>query len=162
MRFYPTHHQVYCGIALHAPSMSIWIVSHDGELLLHRPLKAAPEPFLKAISHYRDGLVVAGEGLFTWYWLADLWAHEGMPFGLGPALSMKAIHGGKAKNDKIDSPTMAALLPPASGYPAQMRAARDLVRRRTHLMRNQADLLAHVHKTNSQYTRPEIGKKNRV
>jgi hypothetical protein len=40
-----------------------------------------------------------------------------------------------------------------------MRAARDLLRRRTHLMRRRADLLAHVQNTNSQYNLPEIGKK---
>jgi transposase len=53
---------------------------------------------------------------------------------------MKAIHGGKAKNDKIDSQKIAALLrggmlPQAYVYPAEMRATRDLFRRRTHLMR---------------------------
>ena len=40
-----------------------------------------------------------------------------------------------------------------------MRATRDLLRRRTHLMRKRAELLAHVHNTNSQYNLPEIGKK---
>ena len=44
--------------------------------------------------------------MFTWYWLADLCADEGIPFVLGHALSMKAIHGGKAKNDKIDAHKM--------------------------------------------------------
>ena len=34
--------------------------------------------------------------------------------------------------------------PQASGYPAAMRATRDLLRRRTPLMRHRADLLAHV------------------
>src|SRR5215831_15084095 len=102
--------------------------------------------------------------MFTWYWLADLCADEGIPFVLGHALYMKAIHGGKAKNDKIDSQKIAALLrggllPQASVYPAQMRATRDLLRRRTHLMRKRAELLAHVHNTNSQYNLPEIGKK---
>ena len=38
--------------------------------------------------------------MFTGYWLADLCAQEGLPFVLGHALYMKAIHGGKAKNDK--------------------------------------------------------------
>jgi hypothetical protein len=41
--------------------------------------------------------------MFTWYWLADLCAKEGIAFVLGHALYMKAIHGGKAKNDKIDA-----------------------------------------------------------
>jgi hypothetical protein len=40
-----------------------------------------------------------------------------------------------------------------------MRATRDLLRRRTHLMRKRAELLAHVQNTNSQYNLPEIGKK---
>jgi hypothetical protein len=35
-----------------------------------------------------------------------------------------------------------------------MRATRDLLRRRTHLMRKRAALLAHVQNTNSQYNSP--------
>jgi hypothetical protein len=70
-------------------------------------MQAAPEPFLKAIAPYRDGLVVAVECMFTWYWLADLCAQAGIPFVLGHALYVKAIHGGKAKNDKIDSQKIA-------------------------------------------------------
>jgi transposase len=116
------------------------------------------------VAPYRDGLVVAVECLFTWYWLADLCADQGIPFVLGHALYMKAIHGGKAKNDKIDSQKMAALLrggmlPQTYVYPAAMRATRDLWRRRTQLMRKRAALLAHVQHTNSQYHLPEIGKK---
>jgi transposase len=72
-------------------------------------MKAAPEPFLKAIALYRGGLV-AVECIFTWYWLADLCAAEGIACVLGHALDMNAIHGGKAKNDKIDSQKIAALL----------------------------------------------------
>jgi transposase len=164
MRFYTNQHQFYCGIDLHARSMYVCIVSQDGEILLHRNMKAAPEPFLKAVAPYRDGLVVAVECIFTWYWLADLCADEGIPFVLGHALYMKAIHGGKAKNDKIDSQKIAALLrggmlSQAYVYPAQMRATRDLLRRRTHLMRKRAELLSHVQNTNSQYNLPEIGKK---
>jgi transposase len=118
-------------------------------------MKAAPDPFLKAVAPYRDGLVVAVECLFPWSWLADLCAQEGLPFGLGHALYLKAIHGGKAKHDTIDSQKLAALLrggmlPQAYVYPAERRATRDLLRRRTHLMRKRAELLAPVQNTNSQ------------
>jgi transposase len=87
-----------------------------------------------------------------------------IPFVLGHALYMKAIHGGKAKNDKIDAHKIAVLLrggmlPMAYVYPPQMRATRDLLRRRMHLMRKRSELLAHVQNTNSQYNLPEIGKK---
>src|SRR6266436_3362630 len=63
---------------------------------------------------------------------------------------MKAIHGGKAKNDKIDSQKIAVLLrggmlPQAYVSPAEMRATRDLLRRRMHLARKRGELLAHVH-----------------
>src|ERR687884_365562 len=127
-------------------------------------MKAAPEPFLKAVAPYRPGLVVAVECIFTWYWLADLCVDQGIPFVLGHALYMKAIHGGKAKNDKIDAHKIAVLLrggmlPQAYVYPAEMRATRDLLRRRIHLMRQRAELLAHVQNTNSQYNLPDIGKK---
>ena len=110
MRFYTTQHPVYCGIDLHARSMYVCILSYDGESLVHRHMKAAPEPFLKAVAPYREGLVVAVACMFTWYWLADLCAEQAIPFVLGHALSMKAIHGGKAKNDTIDSQKSAALL----------------------------------------------------
>jgi hypothetical protein len=77
---------------------------------------------------------------------------------------MKAIHGGKAKNDTIDAQKSAVLLrggmlPQADVYPADMRATRDLLRRRMPLMRKRAELRAHIHKTNSQYHLPDIGKK---
>jgi len=110
MRFYTTQHPFYCGIDLHARTMYLCILHQAGEMMLHRNMKARPEMLLKAIAPYRDDIVVAVECIFTWYWLADLCAREGIPFVLGHALSMKAIHGGKAKNDKIDSQTIAVLL----------------------------------------------------
>ena len=120
MRFYTTQHPCYCGIDLHARSMYICILHQESEIMLHRNMKASPETFLKAIAPYRDAMVVAVECLFTWSWLADLCAQEGLPFVLGHALSMKAIHGGKAKNDQIDAHQIAVLLrggmlPQASG-----------------------------------------------
>jgi transposase len=131
MRFYTDQHPLYCRIDLHARSLYVCILSHEGEILLHRHMKAAPEPFLKAVAPSRQGLVVAVECIFTWYWLADLCAEQGIPTVLGHALYIKAIHGGKAKNDKIDSEKIAMLLrggmlPQAYVYPAEMRATRDL------------------------------------
>ena len=81
---------------------------------------------------------------------------------MGPALSIKAIHGGTAKNDTIDAQKLAVwrrggLLPQAYGYPAARRATRDRLRRRWHLTRPRAALLPHVPQTNGQYTLPELG-----
>ena len=164
MRFYTKQHKFYCGIDLHARTMYVWVLNQEGEIMFHRNMKASPETFLTAIAPYRNDIVIAVECMFTWYWLADLCAQEGIPFVLGHALSMKAIHGGKAKNDKIDAHKIAVLLrggmlPQAYVYPAAMRATRDLLRRRMYLTRKRAELLAHIQNTNSQYNLPEIGKK---
>jgi transposase len=144
--------------------MYLCVLNQEGESLLHWHMKAGPEPFLQAIAPYREDLVICVEGIFTWYWLADLCTREGIPFVLGHALSMKAIHGGQAKNDRIDAQKIAMLLrggmlPQADVYPAEMRATRDLLRRRMHLTRKRAELLAHIQNTNSQYNLPAIGKK---
>ena len=103
MRFYNVIHKHYCGIDLHARNMYTCVLDQEGKTLLHRDLPTNPDVFLKAITPFRENLVVAVECIFTWYWLADLCAREGIDFVLGHALYMKAIHGGKAKNDRIDS-----------------------------------------------------------
>ena len=48
MRCYTNQHPFDCGIDLHARSMYVCMVSSDGEILLHRNMKAAPEAFLTA------------------------------------------------------------------------------------------------------------------
>jgi transposase len=164
MPFYTKQHKSYCGIDLHARRMDVCVLHQDGDIVMHRNMQARPDTFLRPVAPYRDDLVVAVACVSPWYWLADLCAQEGMPFVLGHALSMKAIHGGKANNDTIDAHKIAVLLrggmlPQAYVYPAEMRATRDLLRRRMSLSRKRADLLAHIQNTNSQYNVPEIGKK---
>ena len=161
MRFYTRQHQYYCGIDLHARSIYVCILNQEGEVPVHKNLRAKPEAFLAVIAPYRDDLVVAVECMFTWYWIADLCAQEGLTFVLGHAVYMKAIHGGKAKNDRIDSYKIAHLLrggnmPFSYVYPQQMRATRDLLRRRNFLMRKRAELLSHIQNTNAQYNLPEF------
>jgi len=99
MRFYTRQHRHTCGVDLHARTMYVCVLDAEGEVVLHQNLPATPEAFLQALAPFRDDLVVACECIFTWYRLADLCAREGIAFVLGHALFMKAIHGGKVKND---------------------------------------------------------------
>jgi transposase len=136
--------------------MYLCILDQDGNKRLHRNVRAKPQDFLTAIEGFRDDLVVGVECMFTWYWLADLCLNEGIKFLLGHALYMRAIHGGKKKDDKLDSEKIARLLrggtfPLSYVYPREMRATRDLLRRRTFLMRRRSELLAHVQLVNQQY-----------
>ena len=156
MRFYTKQHKFYCGIDLHTSKMYLCILNQEGDTVLHRNIKTNPETFLRLIKPFRENIVVCAECMFTWYWLADLCAEEDITFVLGHALYMRAIHGGKSKNDKIDSLKIASLLrggliPQAYVYPCKMRSTRDLMRRRNHFMRKRAELLAHIQNTASQY-----------
>ncbi len=164
MRLYTGQHKFYAGIDLHARSMYIHILNDQGKTVFDQDLPASPTAFLEAVKPFRDGLVVGAECMFAWYWLADLCEDHSIPFVLGHALYMKAIHGGKAKTDKIDAGKLAALLrgglfPMAYAYPRAKRQTRDLLRRRSFFVRQRAQLIAHIQNTNSQFNHPPFSKK---
>ena len=100
MRFYKEQHTYYCGVDLHTKTMYLCILDSQGNTVLSRNILANPSSFLKAIAPYRENLVVGCECIFMWYWLADLCKAEEITFVLGHALYMKAVHGGKTKNDR--------------------------------------------------------------
>jgi transposase len=140
------------------------LLNQAGDKVLHKEVAAEPAALFDALAPYRAGLVVACECMFAWYWLADLCAKENIPFVLGHALYMKAIHGGKAKNDRIDAEKIAVLLrggtlPQAYVYPKGLRETRDRLRRRMYLVHRRAEAITHVQNTNSQYNLPASGKK---
>ena len=164
MRFYKQQHKYYCGIDLHARKMYVCILDQNGKTKVHQNIKTDPEQFFELIFPYLDDVVVGVECVFCWYWLADLCAEHQIPFTLGHALYMKAIHGGKTKNDKIDSYKIALLLkgsnfPIAYPYPAKWRATRDLLRRRMYIAHRCGELVAHIQNTNTQYNLPAFSKK---
>lgn len=161
MRFYTQQHQHYAGVDLHARSMYVCVLDAQGQTRIHQKVPTQPEAFLRLIEPCREDLVVACECLFCWYWLADLCAQEHIAFVLGHAYYMRAVHGGKSKNDRLDSQKIAVLLrggmlPRAYVYPRAMRSTRDLLRRRLHFVRKRAELLAHFQNTQSQYNLPAL------
>lgn len=163
MNYYKDKHKHSCGIDLHSKTMYLCLLNESGETVLHKNIKSKPDAFLEAVADYREDLVVGVECMFCWYWLADLCESEGIEFVLGHALYMKAISGGKTKNDKQDAEKIAMLLrsgmfPQAYVYPKAYRATRDLLRRRMHLMRKRAELLSHIQNTRHQYNLPSFEK----
>lgn len=111
MRFYTRQHVFITTISIFMLAASSLHLGHQqGNTLVHRKLPCEAEQLLKALAPYREDLVVAVECLLCWYWVADLCSEQGIEFVLGHALYMKAIHGGKPKNDRIDSYKIAALL----------------------------------------------------
>ena len=159
MNFYNHTHPYYCGIDLHARSLYVCVIDQAGETRVHKEIPANPGKLKQLLEPFIDNVVVGVECMHCWYWVSDFCETLGVNFILGHALYMKAIHGGKAKNDRIDSYKIACLMrggnfPLAYVYPKEMRATRDLLRRRMKIVRHGANLKAHVANTTSQYNLP--------
>ncbi len=161
MNFYNNTHPYYCGIDLHAKLLYVCILDDKGEICLHKEIPACPVRLKQLLEPYIGNIVVGVECMHCWYWVSDFCQDLSIDFILGHALYMKAIHGGKAKNDKIDSYKIAKLIrggnfPLAYVYPKEMRATRDLLRRRTKMVKQGGNLKAHTTNTTSQYNLPSI------
>jgi integrase len=63
MRFYTEQHRFYCGVDLHARSMYLCILNHQGQVVYDKNPPARADNFLAAIEPFRDGLVVGVEFL---------------------------------------------------------------------------------------------------
>jgi transposase len=155
----PAGTRFYAGVDLHARSLFLCILDRDGQGRFARNLPAAPEPFLRAVAPFRDGLVVGCECMHCWYWLADTCRDHHIAFALGHAWAMKAVHGSKTKCDRHDAQAIARLLkggnfPLAYAYPKERRGLRDLLRARLRLVRQRAELYGHVHTARRQANLP--------
>ena len=83
-------------------------------------------------------------------------SYNGIDFVLGHTLYMKAIHGGKAKNDKIDSEKIARLLVKRRHVPHRLRLSATVARcARSHAPSYAADAAASgIDCTYPQYFEP--------
>jgi transposase len=150
MKYYTSTTEFNCGIDLHAHQMYVCLMDRLGNKLLHTNIRHNDFAcFLKLVAPYRQDLTVCCECMFGWYWLADACAQAGIHFVLAHALYLKAIHGGKNKNDRIDSEKLAHLLrtnliPPGYVYPAGLRPLRALLRQRLNFVWQRAQLLTRI------------------
>jgi hypothetical protein len=102
--------------------------------------------FLLAIAPYHEDLVVAVECVYSWCWLADLCAREAFPSSsVTPSTSPHPRRQGQERprglREDRSAPARRADAP--RPYPADMRATRDLMRRRLLFVRQRGSLLAH-------------------
>jgi len=142
--------------------MYVCVMDRQGKKLVHTNVKNNDfEFFLKLIAPYRHDITVCCECMFGWYWLADACAEAGLTFVLAHALYLRCIHGGKNKNDRIDSEKITHLLrsnliPPSYVYPAQKRPMRALLRQRLLYVWRRSELLARIHSHQLAHNRPPL------
>src|SRR5688500_18726917 len=150
MKYYTSTTEFNCGIDLHARQMYVCVMDRQGKKLLHTNIKNNDfEYFLRRVQPYRHDLTVCCECMFGWYWLAEACQAAGLTFVLAHALYVRAIHGGKNKNDRVDSEKLTHLLrsnliPPVYVYPADKRPLRALLRQRIFYVWSRSELLARI------------------
>ena len=98
MEFAKVSTQYVCGIDLHSTKMYICVMDKEGNIQLHRNMPNDFKLFNNLIDKYKNSLSVGVESMHSYYWLADACKENKIPFYLGHAYYMKAIHGGKKKN----------------------------------------------------------------
>ncbi len=167
MTLYTQSHKHYCGIDLHTKMMYVSIMDDNGTELLHKSMPSTAEHLTRALAPFLDDLVIGCECIFTWYWLSDYSSTRNISFALGHALGMSAIHKSKHTNDSLDSRTICNLLrtkyfPLSYNYPQEMRATRDLMRRRMEIMHMRSDILSHAQTLSYIYSGKRFEKKLRV
>jgi len=116
----PAGTRFYAGADLHARALFLVVLDADGQTVFAKNLPAAPQPFLRAVEPFRDGLLVACECMHCWYWLADACRDAGIAFVLGHAWAMRAVHGCKTKCDRKDAEALARLLR-GGNFPPRLR-----------------------------------------
>ena len=107
MEFIQINAQYYCGIDLHGRRMFITIMDATGNIYFRQNMKNDFKTFLGFIKPYIPDIAVGVESSYNWYLLADGCHDAGITFYVCHALYMKAISGGKKKNDRLDSKTIA-------------------------------------------------------
>src|SRR5207249_6134122 len=168
MKYYTSTTEFNCGIDLHARQMYVCVMDRQGKKLVHTNVKDNDfQYFLKLIEPYKHSLTVCCECLFGWYWLADACQAAGLTFVLAHALYVKAIHGGKNKNDRIDSEKLTHLLrsnliPPSYVYPSEKRPLRALLRQRLFYVWRRAELLARIYSHQLAHNRTPAKQTRRV
>jgi len=169
MKYYTSTTEYNCGIDLHSRQMYVCVMDQKGKKLVHTNIKNNDFAFfLKLIAPYRHDLTVCCECMFGWYWLADACQEANLTFVLAHALYLRMIHGGKNKNDRVDSEKLAHLLrsnliTPSYVYPAERRPLRALLRQRVYYVWSRAELLARInsHQLAQNRVPPKQGRSNR-
>src|SRR2546422_41990 len=120
MKYYTSTTEFNCGIDLHARQMYVCVMDRQGKKRVHTNVKDNDFSFfLKLIEPYKHDLTVCCECMFGWYWLADACQAAGLNFVLAHALYVRAIHGGKNKNDRRLRKTHAPA--PFQSHPPSLR-----------------------------------------
>lgn len=133
--------KLYVGIDLHAKRSVIVVKEESGKRLTCKRVPNDLELIRMVLDPYRENVAgVAVESTFNWYWLVDGLKDAGYRLRLANPARMQPYKGLKHSDDVTDAEWLAemlrlGILPEGYIYPREERPLRDLLRRRSRLVR---------------------------
>jgi transposase len=133
--------KLYGGIDLHSNNCVVVLLDEEDRVVYEKRLPNDLGYLLLELAPYQgrvDGVVV--ESTFNWYWLVDGLMEAGYPVHLANTAAIEQYTGLKYTDDRSDARWLAhllrlKLLPEGYIYPKEERAVRDLLRKRSQLVR---------------------------
>jgi len=147
---------LYCGIDLHSNNNYISIIDPNDKIVFERKLTNNIGAVTDALARMREPITgIAIESTYNWYWLVDGLQELGYKIHLVNTSKVKQYEGLKYTDDKYDAYWLAHLmklgiLPTGYIFPKEMRAVRDLLRRRMQLVQQRT---ANILSIGNQLTR---------
>ena len=150
--------RLYCGIDLHSNNSVVVLIDDEDKVVYEKRLPNSLEVILFELSRYKKkigGVVV--ESTFNWYWLVDGLQEEGYEVHLANTAAIKQYEGLKYTDDKSDARWLAHILrlgirPEGYIYPKEERAVRDLLRKRSQLVRQRTTHILSIQNLMSRNT----------
>lgn len=131
----------YIGIDLHSNNSVVVVTDEDDRAIFQRRLPNNLNEIKAALAPYREEAVgVVVESTYNWYWLVDGLMDAGYQVHLANPSAIKKYEGLKYSGDFADAAYLAhllrlGLLPEGYIYPRELRAVRDLARKRMQMVR---------------------------
>jgi transposase len=133
--------KLYGAIDLHSNNSVMVLIDEKDEVVYQKRLANDLRLILEQLASYQaslEGMVV--ESTYNWYWLVDGLMEQGYPVHLANTAAIQQYGGLKYTDDDSDARWLAHLLrlgvlPEGYIYPRETRPVRDLLRKRSQLVR---------------------------
>jgi transposase len=139
--------ELYAGCDLHGNNNLIGIIDGEGRRVFKKNLSNDLPLIRDALKPFQRELVgIVVESMYNWYWLVDGLMEEGYRVHLANPSAIQQYVGLKHADDKHDAFWLAemlrlGILPEGYIYPKGERPLRDLLRKRSHLVRLRTSLV---------------------
>jgi len=133
--------KLYVGIDLHSTNNVTVVQDEEDRVVTQRRLANDLKSVIALLEPYREDIVgIVVESTYNWYWLVDGLQAEGYKVHLANTAAIPQYQGLKYTDDHSDARHLAKLLrlkllPEGYIYPKEQRSVRDLVRKRSQLVR---------------------------